>query len=351
MRILIDILHPADVNFFKNAVRILIEKNADIVIIIRPRGRIIEILRNELPDIQFRLIGKYYNDTSGKIFDFVVRNLKLLTFLRRNDFDLCTSHGFFVGITSFFCKIPSVIFADDYEYKLTYYLSKFFGDYFIIPTSIPTTGKNVLRYRGFKELAYLHPRYFKPNLKILGQYGIRPSNYVFVRETSQTSLNYKNIQQVDLLEVVHKLNDLGLDVVLSLEDKKKKRYLKDECIILEEPVEDIFSLMHFALFTISFGDTMARESCLVGTPTIYMGKRNMIINKEFIRKGCMFKVDNKGQLNATMINIIENNIKEETKRIIERSVKYEWMDTTEVILDILFAVANKDEQLLEKYRI
>jgi len=246
--------------------------------------------------------------------------------------------------------MPSVLFGDDYEYKLAHFLSEFSGDYFIIPASVPSTGKNILKYKGFKELAYLHPNYFKPDRKVLEQYGIAPNNYVFIREVSRASLNYKNLRQMGLPEVIRSLNDFGLKVVLSLEDKTRAESLKDKCIILEEPVEDIFSLMSFALFTISSGDSMARESCLVGTPAIYTGGRDMIINKELIERGCMFKVDNKQQLSTAIENIIENDIKKETMAIIERAVKHEWMDTTKVILDIWYAVANKDEAILEKYK-
>ena len=163
MKILIDILHPADINFFKNAVCALDNKNANITITVRPRGRMCAILKDELPDIQFTPVGKYYNSASRKLFSIATRKFNLLMFLRKRKFDLCISFGFFVGIPSRFCRIPSVLFGDDYEYKLTYYLSKFCGDYFVIPSCIPTTGKNILKYNGFKELAYLHPNYFEPN--------------------------------------------------------------------------------------------------------------------------------------------------------------------------------------------
>ena len=351
MKILIDILHPADINFFKNAVAALNRKDIDITIIVRPRGKMIEILKSELSNMQFTPVGRYHDSTSGKLFSVATRNFNLILFLRKNNFDLCTSYGFFVGIASRFYRMPSVIFADDYEYKSTFYLSKFCGDYFVIPSCILATGKNILKYKGFKELAYLHPNYFKPDRNVLKQYGITPNNYVFIREVSRASMNYKNLRQMDLPKVIRSLNDFGLKVVLSLEDKTRAESLKDNCIVLEEPVDDIFSLLSFALFTISSGDSMARESCLVGTPAIYTGGRDMVINKELIERGCMFKVDNEKQLNTAITNMIENNVKEETKRTIERAVKHEWMDTTKVILDILISVANKDESLLERYKV
>ena len=349
MNILIDLLHPADINFFKNAIDALSGKGIDITIIMRPRGKMIEILKSELPNMQFTPVGKYYTTTPGKLFSIATRNLNLVLFLRKNNFDLCTSYGFFVGIASRFCRKPSVIFTDDYEYRIPFYLFKSCGGYLVIPSCIPSTGKNILKYNGFKELAYLHPNYFKPDRKVLEQYGLTPDNYVFIREVARASLNYKNLKQTDLPEVIRSLNNFGLNVVLSVEDKTRMDSLKDKCTVLEEPV-DIFSLMRFALFTISSGDSMARESCLVGTPTVYTGGRDMVINKDLIEKGCMFKVDDKQALNDTIRNVIEDGVKKETTHTIERAIKHEWMDTTEVILDIWYAVANKDESVLERYK-
>ena len=351
MNIAVDFVHPADINFYKNAIKILIKRGDDVNIIVRQRGKLTSILQKELPEVDFKVIGMHHPNVYGKIFGLIERDFGLIFYLNKMDFDVGTSFGFQICHASRILGKPSIAFEDDYEYKLPFYLAKFSATYHAMPEGIPATGKNILKYKGFKELAYLHPNYFKPDRKVLEQYGITPNNYVFIREVSRASLNYKNLRQMGLPEIIWNLNDLGLDVVLSLEDKTRADSLKDKCIILEEPVDDIFSLMHFALFTISSGDSMARESCLVGTPTIYTGGRDMAVNKELIERGCMFKADNEKQLNVVMTNIIEKDIKEETKRTIEKAVKYEWMDTTKVILDILTGVANKDESLLEKYKV
>lgn len=351
MNILIDFVHPADVNFYKNAVKILLGRGIGIISIVRPRGRLISVTRKELPYLDFKVLGKHYSNTFVKIFGLIKRDFELISYSNKIDFDVGTSFGSInlVHITRFLRK-PSVLFGDDTEYRLAYYLGNFLAEWDVRPKLNPVRGKNLLKYNGFKELAYLHPNYFKPDRKVLEQYGITPNNYVFIRDVSRVSLNYKNMRQISLPEVIRSLDKSGLDVVLSLEDKTKAESLKDKCIILEEPVDDIFSLMNFALFTLSSGDTMARESCLVGTPTIYTGGRDMCVNAELIKKGCMFKVDEKLTLNDAIKNIIENDVKKETKRRIEDAIKYEWMDTTEVIINCLLSVIYKDDSLIEKYK-
>lgn len=336
MNIVIDFLHPADINFYKNAIYHLQKKGINISVIIRPRENIIDIFKKELPNIPFKSIGKHYSSLLPKIYGIIERDLELLFHLRKIDFDAVTSFsGFYIAQASHILRKPSVLFYDDYEYKLNFNLCKFSASRFVImPKTIPVTGKNIIKYKSLKELAYLHPRYFKPNKKILEQYKLRPQEYVFIRETAKTSLNYKS-SSAKLLEITDYLKELGFQIVVSLENKSLIERFKENCIILKEPVEDIYSLLSFAALTISSGDTMARESCLVGTPTIYTGGRDMYANDELIRKDCMFKVEDIEKVPITINYILENDLKKEVEKTIRRGIKYDWDDTTEVIVENL----------------
>lgn len=349
MKILFDILHPADVNFFKNAIQILDRKGVEITLTVRTRGPIYDILKKELPNKKILIIGKHHNSLFRKGTSLITRNITLSQYLYKNDFDLCTSFGFFVGTASKLSRTPTILFGDDPEYALTFYLSKFSGNHFVLPSCIQAKGKNIINYKGFKELAYLHPKYFKPNIKILEYYKLKPQNYVFIRNIAKDSLNYKNLKLMDLRKICHNLSELGLKVVLSTEDKNIIDNLDQNCITLKEPVGDIFSLLSFALFTISSGDSMARESCLVGTPSIYIGGRDMKVNQEFIKRHCMFKVSNENELNEKIIEIINTDIKNVTEDTISRALRDEWVDTTSLIVDLLTRVPNKDISFLEKY--
>jgi len=71
----------------------------------------------------------------------------------------------------------------------------------VVPNFFPSKG-NVLKYNGFKELAYLHPNYFVPNKKILEDYDLEQDKYVFIREVSKGSLNYKNVPPIGLSKIL-----------------------------------------------------------------------------------------------------------------------------------------------------
>ena len=348
MKIVVDILHYPRINLFKNVILYLINKGIVVKIVVLPRGNLKSILEYEygLPCESF---GHYRSSLPGKLLDFAIRDVLLFNYLYKNQYDVVMGS---INLThaAFVLRKPSVMLEDDIEYKMGYYPYKYFATNILIPDCIHARGKNILKYKGFKELAYLHPNHFKPSPSILREYGLAPNNYVFIREVSNTTLNYSGLEEGLLSEVCPYLKDMGFDIVLSLENKELKRQYEDYCTILNEPVSDIHSLLHYASLTIASGDSMSRESCLVGTPAIYTGKRDMAINRELIKKGCFFKVDDVSNVMQQVKKIIENDIKKETEYTIQKAIKNEWEDTTQVIIDVLLSKLYKDDTLIEKYK-
>lgn len=348
--VIIDILHYPHINFYKHAIETLAEKNINVHVILRPRGNLVNIFQKECPDVSFVLIGRHKKNLFGKMRDMIGRDVAFLFYLNKTKNNVGTAAGSInLSHASFFLRKPSIIFIDDVEYRLVNCLIRPFVTWFIVPQCIPARGKNLLKYNGFKELAYLHPNHFKQNKKALDQYNINPYEYVFIREVSSASLNYRKLEMGKLSKIVDYLKQMDLKIVLSIEDKSLINLFKDHCIILKEPVEDIHSLLHFAALTISSGDSMVRESCLVGTPAIYTGGRDMAINNELIKMSCMFKVEDENYLEETIKYLIENDIKKEVKTKIKYAIEHEWVDTTQVILDVLLGTIYKDKSLIEKY--
>jgi predicted glycosyltransferase len=343
--VIIYFVHPADINFYKNAINILEKKSINVQLIARQRGPLPSILEREYKQ-PFVIIGKHYHTLLGKLFGTIWISMQLLSYLSKKDFDVTTSFaGSFIGFASRLLGKPSVLFYDDYEYKLNFYSCKFSSSRFVImPHTIPGTGKKLIKHKGLKELAYLHPKYFKPNQDVLKQFGLKSQNYVFLREKEYVSINYRK-QGLKLADITDYIRDLGFDAIALSYDERTKEELKDHgCIIIEKPT-DMHSLLSFAAFTIAAGDTMARESCLVGTPAIYTGNREMYANGEFIKRGCMFHATTMGDVFNAMKYIIENDIKSNVKNKIDHAIKYEWDDTTEVIVkQLLNAVKFEGEQ-------
>ena len=55
--------------------------------------------------------------------------------------------------------------------------------------------------------------------------------------------------------------------------KKRRDEYPADWILLQEPIEDIHSLIYYAAGLVSSGDSMAREAALLGVPSYYLGIR------------------------------------------------------------------------------
>ncbi len=333
-RLLIQFLHIADVNFFKNAVKIL-KDHYDIIISARLRGNLMPILTKELKGFPVHPIGRHVSHLYKKAINEPFRYLRQVYLLSKNEIDYCTSFGAIgAGIACKLKGIPYVVYEDDELYRLDIYVARATATKLIVPASLRIFGRNVSTYSGFKELAYLHPKYFTPDKGILDYYNLEREKYLFMRQVKRT-LNYRHLTNI-FPNLAKELKRKGYTILLSLEEKSLIDVFERYCKVLKEPVDDIYSLLKYASLTISAGDTMARESCLLGTPAIYTGERSMAVNRELIKMKCMFIENDIQGILGKVDYIRECNIKNGVEERIRYSIEFDWDDTTEVILRHIF---------------
>jgi predicted glycosyltransferase len=331
MNILFDINHPVDINFFKKTIKETAAAGHRVILTYRDRGALGPIIRHELGAFNPIRVGRHYTRFITKLVGQLRRDLAFLPLQRKNKVGLSVCFGPTNAISSWLNRIPYLAFDDDSEYKIPFYHASLFATRHIMPSYIEVKRKNIHYYRGFKELAYLHPACFTPNRDALRTYGLEPGGYAFVRKVAGVSLNYKNNDDLDI-RVVKKIRSLGLKVLLSLEDKRLRGDYEHDCLILREPVGDIFSLIKFAALTVTSGDSVARESCLLGTPTIYAGRREMAVNKQLIELGCLFKDDTLQDILQRIDFLSSQPTREKIEQQIQWHIENSWDDTTEVIL-------------------
>jgi predicted glycosyltransferase len=341
-KILIDIIHPADINFFKNAIQILSNYNIKVELSLLPRNNVLNIANKEIRNVDKIIIGKYDKTLIGKIEQTISRSIILSSYINKNNIPVTVSFGSISLVyASLMQKIQSVTFDDDKEYKLAFIPYRYITNKLIVPKSLNINGKNVINYNGYKELSYLHPNYFTPNKDVLNEYNIEADSYVFIRITNITN-NYKKTElSYKILTLIKYLRSLNLNIILSLENKDIEIELSKYCFILKEPVKDIYSLIYYASFSISTGDTMARESCILGTPSIFIGERYMTINKELEEKSILFNVSNFTQFKSIVLKIINHKYKDYTRSLINNYIKNQWNDTTKIIVSNVLDTVKK----------
>lgn len=288
MKILFDINHPAQLNFFKIIIESLKKKGCEIHIATLNRGKIPDIIKRELPDIPLFIFGrKGKNVFETLVFNALNRLIQLYRLVKKNKYDLLTGTAIVqLAIIGKILRIPSIGLNDDPEFTSVMKLLKRFLDILFVPKSTNLNGKNIVQFNGLKEWTYLSPKYFEPNSEILKDYNLKEKEYFFIRYVDNNTMNY-NFSDNDLIEKIVQdiLNDKK--IVLSLEDKSKISKFQN-CIILNEPVKDIHSLIYFSKMVISNGDSIPREGALLGVESLYCGHRDMAVNRFLEEKELLF---------------------------------------------------------------
>ena len=111
-----------------------------------------------------------------------------------------------------------------------------------------------------------------PNEKVLEAYGVKPKEYIFLREVTVGTINYTGQESGAILGIKDMI-PAGMKVLFSLEEKKRRGEYPADWILLQEPIEDIHSLIYYSAGLMSSGDSMAREAALLGVPSYYLGIR------------------------------------------------------------------------------
>lgn len=268
MRVIVDIGHPAHVHFFKNTIWNLEKKGHQVMVVSRDKDVVIELL--DAYNIPHTVLSKVKKGKIHLVEEWFVRESKLYNIARQFDPDLL------MGILSppiahvaWALGKKSIIFNDTEHAELAQKMTYPFCDIICTPTSFKKdVGKKQIRYRGYHELAYLHPAYFSPNPEVLKELGVAVGEpFVILRfiswgahhDVGQHGINNK-------LAFVQELEKFG-KVFISSEGELAEEFDRYK---IKVPPEKIHSLLYYATLCAGEGATMAVESAILGTPSIYV---------------------------------------------------------------------------------
>lgn len=278
MNIWIDIAHVPQLNFYKPFICELSNRGHHVYVTVLGRGKLPIIAKNELqfPNVKVKVIGKHRMNKWSAIVEANILRLVLLyiwAFGKKIDIAFCNHHQ--ASIIARILGIPGYSFGDDPESKIYSMFVKMATQSHMLIYEDTTNGKilpgdKVMRC--LKEWAYLNPRTFVPNEKVLEKYGVKPKEYMFLREVTVGTTNYSGQKSGAILGIKHMI-PAGMKVLFSLEEKKRRDEYPDSWILLQEPIEDIHSLIYYSAGLVSSGDSMAREAALLGVPAYYLGIR------------------------------------------------------------------------------
>ncbi len=270
MRIFIDIGHPAHVHYFRNFIKIMESKGHEFLVTARNRQYVFELL--DAYGIKYVNRGPGSDSTLGKLFYLIKTSFMILSLSRRFKPDLFIDFGtIYPCLSSLLFRKRHIVFEDT---EITG-LYRFF--YKPIATEIYTPecfeidlGRKHKRFRGYMELTYLHPKYFKPDITVLKETGIEEGETFsivrFVNWKAAHDIGSAGLSEKDKTALIHTLEKYG-KVFISSEIPLQKDLQKYKPDIR---AEKFHSLMHFASLVAGESATMASEAVILGTPAIYI---------------------------------------------------------------------------------
>ncbi len=270
MRILIDILHPAHVHFFRNFHHEMRARGHEILISARRKEIATELL--DAYALPYTPISTQRSGALGLAIEMVWRSLRLIRLARSFRADVLTGiMGPSIAVTGRVLGVPAVVFYD------TEFATQ--SNRFVYPLahSVCTPdcyqgevlGRHVT-YAGYHELAYLHPRRFQPDPARLASFGVRSDEpYSVVRFVSWEAVHdrrERGLTADEKRKLVSLLEHYGR-VLISSEGRLPDD-LDDRRIT--GPIEDIHHLLAHACLVVGESATMSSEAAVLGVPAIYI---------------------------------------------------------------------------------
>lgn len=316
MNVWVDLGHIPQYNFYKPLILRLAKEGKCVYVTYLNRGRMPKIIQAELGNVEnvhLFQIGKHRMSRLSVILEAnLLRNLQLFIWKIGKHIDVALSNGYQAAFIGWLFGVPSYSYDDDPQtihYRPKVLLNKS-CNYCIYKYQGKKLSAKAHILPVLKEWAYLSPSVFTPNENVLKQYGVKPREYLFLREVSVGTMNYIG-QKAQAIYAIKDLIPQNKKVLFSLEEKGKRDMYPKDWQLLQEPIDDIHSLIYYSCGLISSGDSMAREASMLGVPSLYLGIRtDMPANKAAIEVAKMYSIDTidiKQWLNQCLVSSEELN--------------------------------------------
>jgi uncharacterized protein len=283
MRILIDIGHPGHVHLFRSFAREMTEKGHAVLFTCREKEFEKELL--EAAGFQYISFGRKFTGLAGKVyglFKFGYQELKAgVTFKP----DIFLSHGSpYAAHASWLMGKPHISFEDTFNFEQVRIYKPFTDTILTGDYEHPLKSCKVVKYSGYHELAYLHPKRFTPNKIILDVLGVKPGEkYVILRFISWQAthdIGHAGISFENKLKTVREFEKYAR-VFISSEKELQPELNKYKINIKPEWMHDAIA---FSCLLFGESATMASEAAMLGVPAIFLDNTGRYYTSELQHK-------------------------------------------------------------------
>lgn len=333
IKIIIDILHPAQVHFFRNFIREMERKNNEVIITARKKEMTLDLLDEY--GFDYTAISEIQKSKRQLLYEFIRRSIKFNKIVKATKPDLLMGvMGPTISVIGKLNKIPSIVFYDTEVARITNSFSYPLASAVCTPSCYEGKVRgNHITYEGYHELAYLHPKRFKPRRNVLKEYGLKKNKFFIIRFVSwKSSHDIGGYGLKNKYALVKKLKEYG-EVFITSEQKLPKTLKKYE---LNISYKQIHSFLYYAKMLIGESATMATESAILGTPALYVSSsKRGYINELESKYGLVYNFsDQKPALSKVneLLHMKDLNKRWEEKR---RKMLKDKIDVTKWMVDFV----------------
>jgi uncharacterized protein len=270
MNILIDISHPAHVHYYKNLAGLLTENGHKVFWTTKPVPSIIYLL--DIYGFRYKLLPIKRDNLIAKLFLQGIYDVIVLIFCLKNNIDIAIGTSVTITHVSKVSRVKSIVFDDDDD-EVQPLVAKYvhpFADALLSPDCLKDKrgDKNTIFYPGYHELAYLHPKRFSPDKKVLEELSISPGEPFFIMRfnvfKAHHDIKVKGLsleQKLLLVKLLEKYGKVFITTERNIEPELTKYRLKVS-------PDKIHSLIYYCNIFIGDSQTMTSEAAVLGIPSL-----------------------------------------------------------------------------------
>lgn len=339
MRVLFNIDHPAKLHLFKHAIRILNEEGHETLLTVVEKDVISNLLEHDpiLRELEYVSLGRYPSNKLKKAIKAIKIENKLLKTVKKFRPNILVGGcgNFYIAHVGSSLRIPSFVFDTNDSATIQHMLTVPFVTRIYTPISYKKDfGKKHVKYSGFHELAYLHPRYFKPDKKVLSEYGLSKDETLIVLRLVGWSaihdIGKSGISNKLLLRYIKTIEDYGATVLITSERSLTQELEKYR---LPVPPHRLHDLLYYSTLYIGEGATTASEAAMLGTHAIYINsiKLGYLEELEHAYK-IVYNFSNERRALKKAIQLLKNSNLKKLGKIKRKQIIKDKIDVTKFIL-------------------
>ena len=346
MKYLFYIGHPAHYHNLKFVSQELSDKGHEIIWVVREK----DVLFNLLDEVKFKtyfIKEKAPKGRWGRIRRILNREFRMLGIMLKHRPNLAIGTDLVITHIGKLLRIPSIIVNEDDAEAVPLFanMGMKYATHILAPECCsvgPYRDKSVF-YKGYQELAYLHPDYFTPVRSKVESLFAAENRFFLLRFASLTAHHDDGVEGI---------NDQLAKKIIAILEPKGKVWITSERELSPDfekyriaiPATEIHHALFYADLYIGDSQTMAAEAAVLGTPSVRFN--------DFVGKlSYLEELEHKYQLTFGIKTNQKNALLEKVTALSSQTdLKVIWQERREVLLNETVDVTRFWVQYFETYK-